>query len=742
VKKRRSSDDSILGTSFLDVLANTIGGLAFLLVMAVLMVGMLSLSPPRITTERLPDGFDNTDYGVWLGAREGGGLFRWRMGDGAPPPGLELDPVSGFLHGRIALPPEAGERATYTFSVICQVQSGDEGKNKPLEDKRNLSLTVARSRPLEVIPLRIRTAAELPAAYRGQPYPLVFAAEGGQPPYSWAWKGNSPKGLSLNADGTVAGSPEALGACSFEIIVQDRAQAAASQSVTLTVAEKFPPPPDIPPLEALTEKMPPAVARQDYAITLAAQGGWPPYTWSPAEGAPAWLKSESGSVFAGRPDVGDVRKNSVVWEVRDSKGKQAKTKAIEFEVLPPVMEEPPPLKILTTRLPEGRAGEPYQAAVAVAGGYPPFKWAVAAQGALPAGIAFDPATGLFDGTPEAQGAADLKVSVEDSGGRRAEADYTIHIWPAPAPVEILTRGAPLGRVDQPYDLALSAVGGYSPYSWRIEKGELPAGIEFEEATGRLSGTPQKAGTWNFTVAVKDAAGQPGAKPLDIEMEIFTRKDVPLLRLTTKGLPELQVGRETHATLACEGGAPPYSWRIDSPAAGAGAIEGLRVEENRIVGAPRNAGEIEVKLTAMDATGQEASGVFLLRIRRTAPFWVALLLGIIALALALILAVVVPILLRRWKRTRPIKELPLRILSAQIPSARASFEYSVQLACEGGAPPYKWSLAAGDLPPGMALTPEGLLHGTPFEGIAVDSPKTMDFTVEVEDQRGDKVQQKL
>ena len=83
-RRRSRREINIVNTSFIDVMANTIGGLAFLLVMAVLLAGLDPLTPlrPEILTEELPDAFAGREYRCWLSAREGMGRFTWSLASG------------------------------------------------------------------------------------------------------------------------------------------------------------------------------------------------------------------------------------------------------------------------------------------------------------------------------------------------------------------------------------------------------------------------------------------------------------------------------------------------------------------------------------------------------------------------------------------------------------------------------------------------------------------------------------
>ncbi len=69
---------------------------------------------------------------------------------------------------------------------------------------------------------------------------------------------------------------------------------------------------------------------------------------------------------------------------------------------------------------------------------------------------------------------------------------------------------------------------------------------------------------------------------------------------------------------------------------------------------------------------------------------------------------------------------LAVTSTSLPNAVAGAAYSFQLQAGGGTPPYGWTLAAGALPSGLALAPDGLVNGTP------GTAGTFDFTVQVTD----------
>ena len=70
--------------------------------------------------------------------------------------------------------------------------------------------------------------------------------------------------------------------------------------------------------------------------------------------------------------------------------------------------------------------------------------------------------------------------------------------------------------------------------------------------------------------------------------------------------------------------------------------------------------------------------------------------------------------------------PLAVVDEPQPPIEAGVEFHVFLHASGGVPPYVWSVASGDLPEGITLTPEGLLGGRPAK------PGAVAVTLKVED----------
>jgi hypothetical protein len=88
----------------------------------------------------------------------------------------------------------------------------------------------------------------------------------------------------------------------------------------------------------------------------------------------------------------------------------------------------PPPTLTFAPPPPGKAYDPYQYQLTVAGGTSPFAWSVSA-GNLPAGLTLDPVTGLLSGTPTAAGTFPFTVRVTDASNQAATRPVELVITP-------------------------------------------------------------------------------------------------------------------------------------------------------------------------------------------------------------------------------------------------------------------------------------------------------------------------
>ena len=104
-----------------------------------------------------------------------------------------------------------------------------------------------------------------------------------------------------------------------------------------------------------------------------------------------------------------------------------------------------------------------------------------------------------------------------------------------------------------FETALVATGGQRPYAWQVAGGVLPPGLSLSSA-GLISGTPQAAGNYSFSVRVSDGSGWSATAS-------FAVSTVSPLRVLTATLPEVVAGSAYQVTLQATGGTPPYRWTV-------------------------------------------------------------------------------------------------------------------------------------------------------------------------------------
>jgi hypothetical protein len=92
----------------------------------------------------------------------------------------------------------------------------------------------------------------------------------------------------------------------------------------------------------------------------------------------------------------------------------------------------------------------------------------------------------------------LALLVAENAGWPLNRNLTPFLAPS-----IVTTSLPNAPTGQAYQQTLAAKGGVPFYDWRVTGGALPAGLSLDRFTGTISGTPSTAGTYSFTVELRD-----------------------------------------------------------------------------------------------------------------------------------------------------------------------------------------------------------------------------------------------
>ena len=188
------------------------------------------------------------------------------------------------------------------------------------------------------------------------------------------------------------------------------------------------------PLNITTLTLPGGTSGVAYTQTLTATGGASPYTWTVAATSPplpAGLTLTTAGVLAGTPTVPGAYAFTIL--ATDSAG-NTDTQDLTLAIAGA-------LSITTTSpLPAGAVSAAYTQTLTAAGGTAPYTWAVT-SGTLPPGLALS-SGGVLSGTPTAEAAVSVNVTVTDNVAATAVTTFALTIGPATSITPVPDGGAP------------------------------------------------------------------------------------------------------------------------------------------------------------------------------------------------------------------------------------------------------------------------------------------------------------
>lgn len=357
------------------------------------------------------------------------------------------------------------------------------------------------------------------------------------------------------------------------------------------------------------------------------------------------------------------------------------------------------LSISPDSLPPAYQGVYYLVNFSATGGTAPYKFQTGSfPGLLFSGLSMG-TDGTLSGIPN-QGTYTFTVTATDnsSATNTSTRNYTLVV--DAQPILVAPGSLPVATVGRSYAQTLTASGGNAPYRFVLAAGSrLAPGLTLS-SDGVIGGTVRNLGAFGlarFSVQVTDVTGLTVTVPYEQQIVLPQFGAAPgVLPHGTSGVPYSQA-------ITASGGIAPYRFRVvgsgcgpnSTPSSGCGSFvtldsqnalpPGLRLEQSgSITGTPTRPGTYTFEYLIEDATFPEPVSVLL----RSA------LTGAIRTA------------------TISIASAPmLTIAPVALPDGDADQTYRQQLSASGGTAPYRYALASGSLPPGLALDQNGLLAGT-------------------------------
>jgi hypothetical protein len=339
-----------------------------------------------------------------------------------------------------------------------------------------------------------------PTAQVGVPYSQKFRAVE-EPPCSpgddtWTVSAGAPPGLTMSSDGTLSGTPTEAGVFTFFVEMHlptypgcNGGRDSSEKKFTIPVNSRT---------FVSTASLPDGSINQPYSAQLSASGG-SVSSWSLAEGAlPDGLTLASNGVVAGTP----TKSGSFSFRVQANASSNNDTKQLSIFILAPLVLGGPGGQAITAE-PVAVSGKVNAALV----------WSIGATGGrggytytstpLPAGLTLG-TDGKLTGTPTAAGSTLVTFTVKDAAGgtdtlRARLSIQALLAFPPKA------KAPPAGRVGSPYRLVFKTSGASKIHRF-VMSGKFPPGLDLDETTGVLAGTPRKQGSYRIKIWV---LGDPG-----------------------------------------------------------------------------------------------------------------------------------------------------------------------------------------------------------------------------------------
>jgi hypothetical protein len=404
----------------------------------------------------------------------------------------------------------------------------------------------------------------------------------------------------------------------------------------------------------------------DYNQTLTATGGTAPYSFAVTSGSlPGGLSLASSGELTGTPNTsGSFNFTITATDVNGCTGSRSYTLIVN--ICPTITVNP-------ASLPSGLVGASYSQTVVATGGVTPYIYSVS-SGTLPPGLTLA-SNGSLSGTPTTGGAYSFTVKAADVNGCAATRAYTLTIC---STIAVNPVALPEGYATVPYNQALTATGGVSPYTFAVTSGSLPSGLTLSSG-GELSGAPTAFGTFNFTVTATDNLGCTGARSYTLIIN-----NCAAITLNPASLPDSSVGAGYDQTITAGGGALPYNFIIS-----AGTLPpGLTLASGgALTGVPTASGSFTFTVKATDVNGCMGTRSYTVIVCAT-----------------------------------------IVINPASLPGGFVGAAYSQTITAVGGTA-HTFAVTAGALPAGLSLSAGGVLSGVPT------ASGTSNFTITATDSLG-------
>jgi hypothetical protein len=316
-----------------------------------------------------------------------------------------------------------------------------------------------------------------------------------------------------------------------------------------------------------------------YSYEFGATGGTPGYTWTVTQGGVPGL-TLTGNTLAGTPSTAGTFPTTI--QLTDQAGDVV---AQTFNVL--IIS--PPTVVLSGNPSNWQTGIPYSTTFTASGGVAPYQFSIT-NGNVP-GLALGLNTGVLAGTPTTPGDYFITVQAVDVFGNLSQPiTYPIDITQTTI---VIISNPPVGVVQESgYTYTFTATGQLGCVVWTcLDPADLPPGLIFNN--GVLSGTPTQAGKYTFIVEATDGTNvvKQSATVIVTQTSIVTNVLTPPV-----------YGQSYSANLIANGGTTPYTFKVYAATGQTGLPQGISLTGNSIQGTAKQVGTFTFTVSCTDANG--------------------------------------------------------------------------------------------------------------------------------------------